>query len=775
MMPKLSRPTLLWSPLNQRYELSLYERVERHFSTQDEEAFSTWLRAQISFAFVGQSGRLSVLKEARARGNGYWYAYRKQDQHTRKGYLGPSSQVTFARLEELASSFASLPHASPLAGAPSRPVPERMAPLLSTKLVPPRLPGFLVERPRLLRDLDMAWTLPLTLVSSSAGSGKTTLLSAWANQQKDLVAWLSLDSLDTDPTRFWTACIIALRRCLPTFGEEALTLLHAPQSPPLSTILTMVLNGLVIREQKVILILDDFHVISHQAISASLLFLLEHLPASVHLVLATRTDPELPLSRLRVREQLLELRFSDLRFTQEETARFLVHRMNLPLSEVEVAMLENRTEGWIAGLQLAALSLSHHPNPSHAASDFGGAHRYLLDYVQQDILARLPGPLQDFLLQTSVVGRMNAALCQAVLVDSTRQACQHMLEEVERANLFVVPLDAQRQWYRYHDLFREALQARLQASHPELVPLLHVRVARWYETQGELREAIVHALFAADYAYAAALMQQAAPSFWLQGEVRTVHCWTLSLPDPVLRTNLRLALSATLRFIDAVNLSTSALRNDMVTQVVQTFSRLDGLLREKQRWAFSKAELAWIERRFFMLQAWIELSVMNRQGDVERLRQVMTELEAFPLDEETSWNMIPLSFALWLFIPHLGRSAALIPRFRKAAQMMREARDYQIAIRLEAMLALALTLDTQFEQARQQCLEGIALLKHIQGRAPWEGHLYYSLFIVSYVRNQLAEASDWLLTGCNACFRSPRIGNRWSCWSGGRSIPCGSR
>src|SRR5262249_46369163 len=151
-------------------------------------------------------------------------------------------------------------------------------------------------------------------------------------------------------------------------------------------------------------------------------------------------------------------------------------------------------------------------------------------------------------------------------------------------------------------------------------------------------EAIVHALFAADYAYAAALMQQAAPSFWLQGEVRTVHSWTLSLPDPVLRTHLRLAPSATLRFIDAVNLSTSALRNDMITQVEQTFSRLDGLLREKQRWTFSKTELAWIERRFFMLQAWIELSVMNRRGDVERLRQVTTELEAFPLDEETSWN-----------------------------------------------------------------------------------------------------------------------------------------
>lgn len=182
----------------------------------------------------------------------------------------------------------------------------------------------------------------------------------------------------------------------------------------------------------------------------------------------------------------------------------------------------------------------------------------------------------------------------------------------------------------------------------------------------------------------------------------------------------------------------------MVTQVEQTFSRLDGLLREKQRWAFSKTELAWIERRFFILRAWIELSVMNGRGDVERLSQVTTELEAFPLDEETSWNMIPLSFALWLFIPHLGRSAALIPRFRKAVQMMIEARDYQLAIRLEAMLALALTLDTQFEQARQQCPPGIALLKHIQGRAPWEGHLYYSLFIVSYVRNQLVEATDWL-------------------------------
>ncbi|HEV2661940.1 MAG TPA: LuxR family transcriptional regulator, partial [Ktedonobacteraceae bacterium] len=311
-----------------------------------------------------------------------------------------------------------------------------------------------MERPRLISDLDAIWTHLLILVSTSAGSGKTTLLSAWVSKQEHCVAWLSLDALDNDPIRFWTASIAALRRCLPTLGEEAFALLHSREAPPLSTILATLLNEIMQADREVVFILDDYHVIEDQAIHQGLLFLLDHAPATLHLVLATRTDPELPLSRLRVRGLMVEIRSSDLRFTQEETAHFLVHSMSLPLTEEDVSILSKRTEGWIAGLHLAALSLRKRQDLSSFVKDFEGSHRHLLDYIQQDILARLPVPLQDFLLQTSILTRMNAAVCQALTVSPTLEGSQQMLEEMERANLFVVPLDEQRQWYRYHDLFR---------------------------------------------------------------------------------------------------------------------------------------------------------------------------------------------------------------------------------------------------------------------------------------------------------------------------------
>ena len=739
-MPNLPRTALTWSEPHQHYELHTQEDATSCFSEQDGRAFSVWLETHSSFAFVGKFGRLSVLKEARVRGNGYWYAYRKQGQHTRKLYLGPSSQVTFARLEELARALASTPH------APSRAqlVSAHTIPLLSTKLVSPRLPGFLVERPRLLRDLDAAWAHPLTLVSSSAGSGKTTLLSAWASRQENSVSWLSLDNLDTDPTRFWTACIAALRRCQPTLGAEAFALLHSPQSPPLSTILVMLLNEMVLLQQEILLILDDFHVISDQAIHDSLGFLLEHLPSNFHLILATRSDPAFSLATWRVRGQLLEIRAGELRFTEQEAASFLVQGMNLPLSESEVATLTERTEGWIAGLQLAALSLSKHQNPSRAASDFGGSHRYLLDYVQQDILVGLSVGLQDFVLQTSVVTRMNAEICQALTVGATHEVCQQMLEEIERANLFVVPLDAQRQWYRYHDLFREALQARLQASQPELVPILHVRAARWYETQGEFREAIAHALAAPDFSYAADLIERAAPHFLLSGEARTVLTWLLSLPDTTLRAHLHLAFSAALRFIDSINLSNERLYTSIVAQVERTFTRLEEILLAAQELSLSQAEEAWIGRRLRLLRVLIELRAINKRGDTERLWQLSQELDALPEDEEASWNLIPLSIAFWLTSVHQGDGARLIQRLCVAKQQMMEAKDFLMAVRVMTWLAVASTQAPQLQRAQRECLEALALIKQIGVRTPWERHLYYSLFNISYAQNRLEEAANWL-------------------------------
>jgi LuxR family maltose regulon positive regulatory protein len=699
------------------------------------------LTKHTAFAFVGQGGQLSIIQEARERGTSYWYAYRTHHRQTRKRYLGATNKVSLARLEETAKILTQEFERQAQARASSSPQPTSV--LLSTKLSPPRLPSFLVERSRLLIELEAIHTSPLTLVSASAGSGKTTLLSAWASRQKNLVAWLSLDASDTDPVSFWTSCIAALRRYQPSPGEEALALLHASESPPLATILGSLLNDIVLLNQEIILLLDDFHLIEEQAIYEGLSFLLDHLPDHLHLVLSTRTDPQLPLARLRVHGQLLEVRTSDLRFSQEEAARFLREGMGLPLSAEDMTILSERTEGWIAGLQLAALSLSKQQDLSACVKDFGGSHRYLLDYVQQDILARLPLRVQEFLLQTSVVTSMNAALAQAVTALPILQASQQMLEEVERANLFVMPLDARREWYRYHDLFREALQARLQASQPELVPLLHLRAARWYETQGELREAIAHAQAIPDYSLAASLMEQAAPAFWLSGEARTVHNWVLALPNTVLRSHPGLALEAALRFLNSVNLSTETPYTSMQVQVQRTIMRMEGLLHCRQEPALSDAEIALIERRVRLLHALIEARGLIKHGDQQRMRHLALEIEALPPDEEASWNMIPLSFTFWLTSLLQQEGALLVPKLLEARQMM-EAGDALVRVRVRTWLADAYIQAGQLHLARQECLEALALIEQTEGRTTWSGYLQYSLFTICYARNRLEEAADWL-------------------------------
>jgi LuxR family transcriptional regulator, maltose regulon positive regulatory protein len=767
-VPKPSQYVLIWLDERERYELHLHGQLQQCFQRGDDDVFSRWLEEHTAFAFVGQSGRISALKEARPGGAGYWYAYRTQDRHTRKRYLGPSAKVTLARLEQEALGLSRSPsdHRAATGQARKRtassPQVEQRGTLLSLRLSPPRLPGSLVERSRLFGELDAAFSHPLTLVSAAAGSGKTTLLSAWVAASPQVpprgetkqraeprgsepaFAWLSLDEPDNDPIRFWLSVIAALRTCQPTCGEAARELLHSPQAPPLSTILTTLLDEVEQVDRELILILDDYHVISDQAIHESLLALLNHPPANLHLVLSTRTNPALPLSRFRVRSQMIEIRDQDLRFTRHEAANFLVEGMGLPLSEEDVVTLAARTEGWIAGLQLAALSLRKRQGLSAAVSDFGGSHRYLLDYVQQDILAHLPRALQDFLLQTSILSRMNAAVCQMVTAAPDESACQQVLEELERANLFVVPLDEQRQWYRYHDLFREALRARLHASQPELVPLLHIRAARYYEATGELREAIAHALAAPDYPLAASLMEQAAPAFWLSGEARTIHTWVFSLPDPVLRAHIRLALDAALRFVNSANLGNETLYASMAAQVEHTFTRLEELLRSKPELALSDAEIALIGRRLRLLRALIETRAIIQHGDTERLRQLAQETEALPQDEEVGWNIIPLFLTFRLIAVLQGEGASLISRLLAAKQQVAEAGDFLATIRVMSWLALAYTQSTQLHQAKRECLEGLRLAEHIGGRTFQAGYLYYQLFEVSFACNRLEEASDWL-------------------------------
>ena len=317
--------------------------------------------------------------------------------------------------------------------------------LLVTKFTVPLLRSLLLQRSHLLTVLDQSRSFPLTLLSASAGFGKTTLLSTWASQSTSQVAWLTLDEQDNNPTRFWAYVIAALRHSGSPVGEATLALLHSPQPALLTSALTALINELAALAQNTALILDDYHLIREQAIHESLQFMLDHLPPCLHLLLASRADPQLPLARLRARGQVVEIRETDLCLSGEEAARFLTQIMNLSLSAEDISRLETRTEGWITGLQLAALSLRRHADVSAFLKTFAGSHRLILDYMQEEILEPLPEGQQRFLIQTAVLERMNAEVCQAL---TGEPASQQMLESLERANLFLVPLDEERRWYR---------------------------------------------------------------------------------------------------------------------------------------------------------------------------------------------------------------------------------------------------------------------------------------------------------------------------------------
>src|SRR5215469_9339707 len=372
-MPKPSLHLLAWSQEQQCFELSTHGHLCQSFRPDDRLQWQNWLSEQTSFAFHGRQGQMSVIQEVRPRGTGYWYAYITHHRHTRKRYLGPTPRVTLERLEQeagmLAASRATPPQKMRQAvqETPGSSPRRENALLVATKSTLPRLPSTLVRRERLQSLLDAALSHRLLVCSASAGTGKTTLLSAWAAQSPHQVAWLSLDELDNEPARFWASIIAALRRSgksLSQVGDLALAMLYAAQPPPLSTVLTTLIGEIQRCPGEIILILDDYHVIEDRVIQDAMLFLLDYLPANLHLVLSCRVDPKLPLSRWRLRGQMIEIGEAELRFTREEADSFLRREMRLSLSKEEVALLVDRTEGWIAGLQLAALSLRTQTNPA---------------------------------------------------------------------------------------------------------------------------------------------------------------------------------------------------------------------------------------------------------------------------------------------------------------------------------------------------------------------------------------------------------------------------
>jgi LuxR family maltose regulon positive regulatory protein len=531
----------------------------------DSPSWAAWLRnpATRSFSFRGPSGAFTARKEHRVHGDAYWTAYRRRGGRLRKKYLGKAEKLTLERLNDAAEALAgsddgavasSVPDASAVgdavradAAAKSVPTaaidqvrgsPRRGAqsyPLLLTKLSIPSARASLVPRPRLSERIEEGAGRRLTLVSAPAGFGKTTLLSAWASDPSGVrpVAWLSLDEADNDPERFWRYFVAAVDKLQPGSGDTALALLGSSQAP-IEAILTALLNDLAGLEVDAVVVLDDYHLIETPAIQEALAFVIEHLPARIHLAISTRTDPPLPLARLRARGEMAELRTADLLFTPEEAATFLERAMGLELSTEEIAELETRTEGWIAGLQMAALAMRDRSDVPGFIEAFAGSNRHVLDYLVEEVVDRQPEGVRSFLLETSVLGRMCGPLCEAV---TGRPDGRATLERLERANLFVVPLDDERRWYRYHHLFADVLRERLREAGAERLSGLHRRASAWFEQQDLAEEAVEHALAAADWRRAVRLLVRFVPPLTFRGRFHTVLSWLDALPDTVVSAN----------------------------------------------------------------------------------------------------------------------------------------------------------------------------------------------------------------------------------------------
>jgi LuxR family maltose regulon positive regulatory protein len=408
--------------------------------------------------------------------------------------------------------------------------------LIASKLCIPPVRSRLLLRPRLNIVLDQAAPVVLTLVSAPAGFGKSGLLTTWARGQSHPVAWVSLDIHDNDPVRFWNYLLSALEARVVGLAKASLAMLRAPRQLPIQAVLTPLINRLIEHDETITLILDDYHTITQGDIHDALAWLLEQLPATCHVIIATRTEPPLPLERWRAHGQLCELRAAELRFTREEIAAWF-EMMGLTLTEQTLHQCEARTEGWIAGLQLVTLMLRESSDPRAVLDRLSGGQRHIMDYLLSEVLEHQPDERVRFLLDTTILKSLCGPLCDAV---TERQQSQAMLEELEAANLFLFPLDTERRWYRYHQLFAEALSARLRRDAPERISTLHRRACRWFMAQGLIGDAIDHALAGDDFAQALHLVESAAPVLAGHGELATLEGWLAALPKELSRTRPRI-------------------------------------------------------------------------------------------------------------------------------------------------------------------------------------------------------------------------------------------
>jgi len=697
------------------------------------EAWHAWLNEPDtrSFAFHSAQGTLTARCE-HSHGTWYWYAYRTREGHLHKTYLGKSEELTLERLQEAVTLLSTQRATRQQPPASGTGMPSLH--LLTTKLSVPPVRLDMVSRPRLMERMNSAVRGPHTLIVAPAGWGKTTLLHAWhadASRKNCPLAWVSLDAGDNDPIRFWTYVLAALNTLHPGVGETPLALLRAASPPPIEAVLTTLLNALIELPTETVLVLDDYHFIEAQPIHDALTYLVEHLPANVHLVLASRSDPPLPLARLRARGALSELRAAALRFTVEETTIFLTEVMGLPLSAEQVAALQERTEGWIAGLQLAALSLQGREEVAGFIAAFTGSHRYVVDYLVEEVLVRQPADMQDFLVQTCILDRLSGPLCDAVL---GREDSQARLVHVEQSNLFLVALDDQQQWYRYHQLFAEALRSRLQQAQPALVAELHRRAARWYEQHQLFDEAVTHALSVPDMEHVARLIDQYALLTNFPSQFQALRGWLNRLPETFVRTQPLICIMHALTLLFTHQLERAAAR-----------------IRDAERCLLEK-DMPADQRRTILGVIAASRGILARLlGDYERAIPLARQaLELMPETEETLLMRIAYRGTLLTAASAYLVDGDMTPATERQVEATEAfMRGHPMALRSIANLARLQLLQGKLRQAARTIEQVIHLAPgHAELQALLNGADYY--FILGDLLrewNQLDRAEQQLMQG----------------------------
>jgi LuxR family maltose regulon positive regulatory protein len=560
--------------------------------------------------------------------------------------------------------------------------------------------------------LDSGLHRKLTLVSAPAGYGKTTLIAEWLRDVTQAVTWLSLDDMDNDPARFLTYFLGALQQIDKRVGHETKALLQAPQPPPAEILMTTLINDISSISRSFIFAIDDYHVIQTLPIHQQLSFILEHQPGQMHLVLMTREDPPLPLARLRVRNQMTEIRQNDLSFTRQESADFLRSVMGLDISPEVVSALESRTEGWIAGLQLAALSMRGRDDLQDFIQEFTGSNRYVLDYLIEEVFQQQSATVRDFLLKTSILNRLCGALCDAI---TDKTGSQDLLETLDQSNLFIIPLDQSRTWYRYHRLFAELLHHRLRTQDVYSETSLHQRAGQWYENEGFIQEAIEHTLASSDWERSVKLILNASSDLLKRGEIVTLLGWYSRFPRDVLLSRPKLCSEYSWALILSGQFENAEFYLNHAEQSIQDDPAFLGQI------VTAQAYLA------------------RAQGDNLRMVELSQRaLSLLPRSDIATRCIVAtnLGIAYW----HSGQMADAEQALSEALETARATENHYAAITTLIFQGMGLAVRGQLRQAALRMQQAI----HEGGKIPILGLAYLNLSILQYEWNNLEECEEFL-------------------------------